>query len=198
MITAVFCKLQVNTNTHFRCQLAVYLTGPPVGNLFPAASIHFQLVKKHHSRLSQSKPRKRIINHEQAVHSVPSPKRQKHQLEHINNHESTSCHIDRVTTSHAIQSIPLEISELYLTACESPDEIVEHPTTSPSHDKSPKRGKKRQHQDTMQLMSKKRLRLSYNEVIEVPRARKKTTRRKGYFHNYYYYSELMIIYRIQN
>ena len=59
-------------------------------------------------------------------------------------------------------------SELYLTACESPDEIVDNPTTSPSHDISPK---KSQHQDTMQLMSK--LRVSYNEVIEVPRAREK-------------------------
>ncbi|XP_065897051.1 telomerase reverse transcriptase-like isoform X2 [Dysidea avara] len=166
------------------------VTGPPIGNLFPTASVLFQRVK---SRQSQSKQKKRTID-DKAFNSVPSAKRHKHQLEHI---EPTSCHIDRVTTSHAIQPNPLEMSELYLTACESPDEIVGHPTTSQSHGKSPQRGKKRKHQDAMQLMSKKRLRLSYNEVIEVPRTRKKTIRRNGYFIllSYHYYLMAFIGYK---
>ena len=185
LIRVVICKLQVNTNTCFKCSLAVYLTGPPIGSLFSSASIPFHHVKKYHYRPSQ---RKRTIDNDQAVDSVSSAKRHKHQPQLCDNCESTSGHIDSSTSHVNLQPNPLETSELYLTAHESPvdDSSLENPAISLSHCESPDRGKKRKHYNNMQLISKKRLKLSYSEVIEAPRARGITTiKKKGYFHNYY-------------
>jgi len=164
--------------------LAVYLIGTPIGYLFPSASIPFHYAKKHHCRPPQSNQRKRILDYDQAVDSVSSAKRYKHQPQHSDICESTSNCVDSGTShvSLALQPNPLEMSELYLTACESPvdNESVENPAVDLSHCKSADRGKKRKHQNTIQLISKIRLRLGYNQVIKAPRTRRKTTfKRKG-------------------
>jgi len=160
--------------------LAVYLIGPPIGYLFPSASIPFHYVKKHHCRPTQSNQRKRIIDND---HSVSSAKRYKSQPQHSDIYKPTS-DCTESGTSCANLSNPLE---LYLTACESPVDIesVENPTVDLPHRKSPDRGKKRKFQNKLQLISKKRLRLGYNEVIEAPRTKGKSTiKRKGNFHNH--------------
>ena len=154
-------------------------TGPPIGNLFTTASIPFLSKQKFYSTLFHSKQRKQTKSTGKNDDCVPSVKRYK--PETVDNHESTTSHI----RSSDVQSNPLEVSELYLTADESPEEndVVDKPPVRLSHDQPSKRGMKRSN-DYIQMVSKKRLKLSYSNLLKIPRERKSAKKGKGCLHCY--------------
>ena len=164
------CLLQVtgsvwSTLIYSLCVLPV---GSPIGSLFTTASIPFTC-KKYHSRFFHFKQWKRTEAPGKDNDWAPNPKR----------HKSNSVDDHKLTTS--VQPNPLEMSELYVTACESPEDndAVHQLPIILFHNRQSKRGKKRSN-DYVQMVSKRRLKLSFNELLKTSRERKHTKKGKGY------------------
>ena len=163
--------------------VAVFSLGQLIGNLFQTASIPFHHVKKlHHTR--QSKRKRQNYNGNLTDDLAPSSKRHKPQSPEPANNDGI-CDASP-NNELPVEPNPMETSELYHTACESPDDNSngENPTMNLSHEELPNNlGRQNSHNDGIKCMSKKRLKVAYNQAIDVPRTRKKSIKRKGYFYN---------------
>lgn len=156
--------------------------GPPIGTLFSAASVPFNVKSIASYRLKPLqllKKRKRTISKtsvKDVVSSVDNTKRLKQEEDKTNSdieETVTQCSAaDDVAEQHNISNEALNVSEFYVTAAESfgnGDSLVFiSPQKNASKNSSPKIWRKRKrsnNDDNMFFISRKKLKVNSNEII---------------------------------